>query len=59
MIGQTVCMCAEIAQGKQKLAWELNHLSTVPLSGPGLPPPPNKGLGRPRPRTMEAQQYKL
>lgn len=34
MIGQTVCMCecAEIAQGKHKLAWELNHLSTVPLS---------------------------
>ena len=34
MIGQPVCMCysAEIAQGKQELAWELNHLSTVPLS---------------------------
>lgn len=33
MIGQTVCMreCAEIAQGKHKLVWELNHLSTVPL----------------------------
>lgn len=33
-IGQTVCMCecAEIAQGKHKLAWELNRLSTVPLS---------------------------
>lgn len=32
-IGQTVCMreCAEIAQGKHKLVWELNHLSTVPL----------------------------
>lgn len=34
MIGQSICMCecAEIAQGKQKLAWELNHLSSVPLS---------------------------
>lgn len=33
MIGQTVCMreFAEIAQGKHKLVWELNHLSTVPL----------------------------
>lgn len=39
-IGQTVCMCecAEIAQGKHKLAWELNHLSTVPLSEKAPPP---------------------
>lgn len=34
MRGQTVCMCecAEIALCKHKLAWELNHLSPVPLS---------------------------
>lgn len=34
MIGQMVCMCecAEIAQGKHRLAWELDHISTVPVS---------------------------
>lgn len=34
MIGQMVCMCecAEIALGKHRLAWELDHISTVPAS---------------------------